>query len=65
MPIPRSEDLSPKSPERVLGLAGGTGSESDFSRVEGTSPLCLQVKELALSKTAETTKYQIHVREKV
>lgn len=46
--IPRSEDLSPQSPEKVLGLVGGTGSESDFGRVEGTSPLCLQVKERAL-----------------
>lgn len=50
MHIPGSEDLSPQSPERVLGLVGGTGSESDFGRREGTSPLCLQEKHQKANK---------------
>lgn len=43
--IPASKDFSPQSPDSVVGLAGNTGSKSDFGRVEGNSPLCLQAKE--------------------
>lgn len=56
MLIPRSEDLSPQSPERVLGLVGGTGSESDFGRREGTSPLCLQGEQIAFEMKVKTMK---------
>lgn len=42
--VPVSEDLSPQSPDSVLGLVGNDGSKSDFGRVEGTSPLCLEKK---------------------
>lgn len=40
--VPVSEGFSPQSPESVLSLLGNDGSNSDFGRTEGISPLCLQ-----------------------
>jgi len=48
--VPVSEGFSPQSPDSVLGLVGNDGSKSDFGRMEGTSPLCLQVKERSEGK---------------
>lgn len=42
MDIPVS-DFSTESAD--TGLVRGNGSESDFGRVDGTSPLCLWLKE--------------------
>lgn len=39
---PDSEGFSGVSPDGVLSTGDDTGSTSDFSRVEGTSPFCLQ-----------------------
>lgn len=48
---PTSEDLSPQSPDSVLGLVGNIGSKSDFGRIEGISPLCLLKKKKREKKT--------------